>query len=78
MYKIVEEFADDHAVWAKDLLDAWDPMTRNGAESLKASPQEGWLGHYSLRGKLNNNFLLCFCRLSYRMEVLFSSVAHSC
>ena len=60
MYKIVEEFADDRAVWAQDFLDAWDQMTRNGAESLKASPQEGWLGHYSLRGKFNKNVYSVF------------------
>ena len=51
VYKIVEDFADDHDVWANDFLDAWDQMTKNGGEELVAAPQEGWLGYYSLKGK---------------------------
>jgi len=54
VYKIVEEFADDHDAWAKDFLDGWDQMTTNGAEGLDASAQEGWLGHYSLRDTVEN------------------------
>ena len=56
VYKIVEDFADDHDVWANDFLDAWVKMTNNSDEGLVAAPQEGWLGYYSLKGKFRINF----------------------
>ena len=47
-YKIVDEYADDHDVWASDFLDAWQRMQSNGYLNLKEAPQNSWLGYYSL------------------------------
>ena len=48
IYQIVEEYADDHDVWASDFLDAWQRMQSNGYTDLKNAPESSWLGYYSL------------------------------
>jgi len=49
-YKVIEDFADNHDVWARDFLDGWELMQANGyGNSLSAGPQNGWLGFNSLR-----------------------------
>jgi len=49
-YKVIEDFADNHDVWAKDFLDGWELMQANGyGNSLAVGPQNGWLGFNSLR-----------------------------
>jgi len=47
-HQIVDEYAEDHDVWAKDFLDAWQRMQSNGYEDLKEAPQNSWLGYHSL------------------------------
>ena len=47
--KIVEEFADDHDVWASDFLDAWPRMQSIGYTDLKDAPENSWLGYYTLK-----------------------------
>jgi len=49
MSKIVEEFADDHDVWAENFLDAWQLMQSNGDVELIDAHRTSWLGHYSLK-----------------------------
>ena len=48
IHEIVDVYAKDHDIWAKDFLDAWQRMQANGYENLKDGPQNSWLGHYSL------------------------------
>ena len=48
IYKIVEEFADDHDVWASSFLDAWERLQSTGYNDLKEAPQNSWLGYYTL------------------------------
>lgn len=45
---IVEEFADDHDVWASAFLEAWQRMQSIGYKDLKDGPENSWLGYYSL------------------------------
>ena len=49
---IVEEFADDHDVWADAFLNAWQRMQNNieNKDNLEDGPQSSWLGYYSLEG----------------------------
>ena len=49
---IFDEFADDHEIWARNFLDSWVIMTSNGASDLKDAPENSWLGHYTIKGKL--------------------------
>merc|ERR1711970_364085 len=51
---IVEEFADDHDVWAEAFLNAWQRMQNNveNKDDLKEGPQSSWLGFYSLQGRV--------------------------
>jgi len=51
---ILDEFADDHEIWAKDFLDSWVIMTSNGASDLKDGPENSWLGHYTIKGHPND------------------------
>ena len=53
-HEVIESFADDHDVWARDFLDAFEKMQANGydAGELSVGPENGWLGYNSLRGKL--------------------------
>ena len=48
IYDIVEEFADDHDVWARDFLAAWQRMAQIGYsdEMLDTAPQNSWFGYY--------------------------------
>ena len=46
---IVEEFADDHDVWASAFLEAWPRMQSIGYKDLKDGPENSWLGYYSLK-----------------------------
>ena len=45
---IVEEFADDHDVWASAFLEAWQRMQSIGYKDLKDGPENSWLGYHSL------------------------------
>ena len=49
--EIVEQFADDHDVWAKQFLGAWERMQRIGYTKwqLKAGPENSWMGYYPLK-----------------------------
>ena len=47
-YQIVEEYAEDHDVWAADFLEAWQRMQANGYQDLKEAHQNSWLGYHSL------------------------------
>ena len=49
IYKIVEDFADDHDVWAKAFLEAWPRMQSVGYTDLKDGPENSWLGYYPLK-----------------------------
>ena len=53
MSKIVEDYADDHDVWAEDFLDAWQIMVSNGDAVLTDANQYAWLGHYSLQAGIS-------------------------
>ena len=46
VYQIVEEFIDDHDIWPKDFLDAYQQMLSNGYEYLEDGPQNSWWGLY--------------------------------
>ena len=48
IYEIVEEFADDHDVWASAFLDAWGRMQSIGYNELKDAKQNSWLGYHTL------------------------------
>ena len=48
IYKIVEDFADDHDVWASAFLDAWSRMQSIGYDDLQDAPQSSWLGYFTL------------------------------
>merc|ERR1712110_978531 len=50
IYQIVEEFADDHDVWAKAFLEAWPRMQDTGyaAADLTEGSQNSWIGYYNL------------------------------
>jgi len=47
--EIIEKYADDHEFWAKEFLEGWDKMLRNGytSEQLFDAPQTSWLGYNS-------------------------------
>ena len=46
--RIIEEFADDHDLWAEKFLDGWQRMQQTGYSSLKDGPQNSWMGYYTL------------------------------
>ena len=48
IYKIVEEFADDHDVWADAFMEAFPRMQSIGYTDLKDGPDNSWLGYYTL------------------------------
>merc|ERR1711915_237520 len=48
MSAIVEDFADNHDVWAEDFLDAWQIMQHNSDSKLEVADQASWLGYHSL------------------------------
>ena len=45
---IIEEMAYDNENFAERFLEGWHQMTTNGQSNLVNSPDNGWLGHYSL------------------------------
>ena len=51
IYSIVEQFAEDHSVWAEALLEAWPAMQelRQDQDSMQDGPVNSWLGYYSLQ-----------------------------
>ena len=48
LHEIVEEFADDHDVWASHFLDAFQRMQSIGYTNLTDGPENSWLGYYKL------------------------------
>jgi len=45
---IVDEFAEDHEVWAHAFIEGWQAIQRNGYDdTLMNGPKSSWLG-YSL------------------------------
>ena len=48
LHEIVEEFADDHDVWASHFLEAFQRMQSIGYANLKDGPENSWLGYYKL------------------------------
>ena len=71
IYKIVEEFADDHDVWARSFLDAWARMQSTGYDDLKAAPQNSWLGYHTLIHTLNATIGKVFCTLFFSLGFNF-------
>ena len=51
VYDIVEEFAEDHSVWAEAFLEAWQAMQelRQDQNDMKDGPANSWLGYYPLQ-----------------------------
>ena len=49
IHEIVEEFADNHDIWASHFLQAWKRMQSIGYTDLKDGPEESWLGYYTLK-----------------------------
>jgi len=49
VYDIVQEFADDHSVWAEAFLGAWERMQELRQEGMKDGPYNSWLGYYMLQ-----------------------------
>jgi len=48
---IVDQFADDHEVWAHAFIEGWQAIQRNGyGDALLNGPKSSWLG-YSLLPK---------------------------
>ena len=47
----MEEFADDHDVWARDFMAAWHRMAQTGyhEDELKTGPQNSWFGYYKAK-----------------------------
>jgi len=59
IYKIVEEFADDHDVWADAFMEAFPRMQSIGYTDLKDGPDNSWLGYYTLEdmgANIGNDF----------------------
>ena len=46
---ITRNFGEDHDVWNKQFMEAWDKMVINGytEEQLTTGPQNSWLGFSS-------------------------------
>ena len=49
MNRIVEDFADDHDLWARSFLEGWQRFTETGYTDLKDGPQNSWMGFYKLK-----------------------------
>jgi len=46
---IVEQFADDHDVWAHAFIEGWQAIQRNGYDdTLMNGPRSSWLGYSML------------------------------
>ena len=50
-FDIVEEFAEDHSVWAEAFLGAWQRMQelRQDPIDMKDGPASSWLGYSQLQ-----------------------------
>ena len=46
---IVEEFADNHDLWAEKFLDGWQRIQQTGCTGLSDGPQNSWMGYYKLK-----------------------------
>ena len=61
IYDIVEQFAEDHSVWAEAFLKAWQAMQelRQDQNVMKDGPVNSWLGFYTLQemGAVTGEFL---------------------
>ena len=53
IYKIMEDYADDHDVWAAEFLEGWMVMINNGYTNLTDGPQNGWLGYAALENRVD-------------------------
>ena len=57
LHKIVEEMADDHDIFSKKLLDAYEKMIQNGYDysthELRDAPINSWFGYYTMESKKN-------------------------
>ena len=42
----VEEFADNHDLWAEKFLDGWQRIQQSGCTDLKDGPQNSWMGYH--------------------------------
>jgi len=47
--QILEEFADDHDVWAEAFLAGWQRMQETGYDVLNDAPQNSWMGYNTLK-----------------------------
>ena len=47
--QILEEFADDHDVWAEAFLAGWQRMQETGYAALNDAPQNSWMGYNTLK-----------------------------
>ena len=49
--KIMDEYANDHDIWADDFLSAWQKISTNGyqKDELHDGPESSWLGYFSLK-----------------------------
>lgn len=50
-YDIVDQYAEDHSVWAEAFLGAWQRMQelRQDQNDMKEGPANSWLGYYPLQ-----------------------------
>ena len=60
IYEIVEEFADNHDVWASAFLDAWGRMQSIGYNNLTDAKQKSWLGYHTLVDMGADIGILCY------------------
>jgi len=58
---IVEEFGDNHGAWAKEFLEGWQMIQKNGYDNtLKDGPESSWLGYSLLPKGSDISFPLLF------------------
>merc|ERR1712088_705178 len=58
---IVEEFGDNQQVWAKEFLEGWQMIQKNGYDNtLKDGPKSSWLGYSLLPKGSDISFPLLF------------------
>merc|ERR1711936_779602 len=58
---IVEEFGDNQQVWAKEFLEGWQMIQKNGYDNtLKDGPKSSWLGYSQLPKGSDISFPLLF------------------
>ena len=87
LHKIIEEMADDHDIFAKKLLDAYEKMIQNGYDSMQElldAPINSWFGYYTMESKyilqkinygrsviLRTHFFVTFYELNNNISGLF-------